>query len=325
MSILVGDPNLSLCLACSSSLPPRSHDSVFTTQCCQKPICYSCVSGNPRLARYNPCLACLGRVEAVGLRRHEGRQQPLLPPEIININGAVRDEDTFVLGEDEDDEDLSGEGASPPPYPEHTSSKSSSPPAQADGPPTPQSISSAEITIKINPSNDNNSSQYYIRRGDTVHGIALRFGVDARELCRLNKLPPSTLSTTPHLLHTRTVLILPASARLKDQNGYSLLSSPSDDAEERLRAVRRARERAEKHLQIVTKEVDWRVAKAYIALAEDEAVEDSGMQYDLEKKELGTASNVELRALDMYFEDDEWEVRARRERRTNKLSYFLPS
>ncbi|KAJ4478586.1 hypothetical protein C8R41DRAFT_772469 [Lentinula lateritia] len=337
MSILAGDSNLSLCLACSSSLPPRSHDPIFTTQCCKKPICYSCVSGNPRLARYNPCLACLGGVQAVGLRRHGGRQQPFVPPEKININGAVRDEDTFVLGEDdEDDEDLSGEGAPPPPYPEQTSSKSSSPPAQADGQPTPQSISSAEITTKINSSNYQNSSQYYIQRGDTVHGIALRFGVDGRELCRLNKLPPSTLSTTPHLLHTRTALTLPAFARLTDQNGHSLLSSPPDDAEERLRAVRRARERAEKHLQIVTKEVDWRVAKAYIALAEEEAVEDSGMQYDLKKKELGTvsqfrnavggqASNVELRALDMYFEDDEWEVRARRERRTNKLSYFLPS
>ncbi|KAJ3874022.1 hypothetical protein F5051DRAFT_462792 [Lentinula edodes] len=319
MSILAGDSNLSLCLACSSSLPPRSHDPIFTTQCCKKPICYSCVSGNPRLARYNPCLACLGGVQAVGLRRHGGRQQPFVPPEKININGAVRDEDTFVLGEDEDDEDLSGEGTPPPPYPEQTSSKSSSPPAQADGQPTPQSISSAEITTKLNSSNYHNSSQYYIQRGDTVHGIALCFGVDGRELCRLNKLPPSTLSTTPHLFHTRTVLTLPAFARLKDQNGHSLLYSPSDDAEETLRAVRRARE-----------QVDWRVAKAYIALAEDEAVEDSGRQYDLKKKRAGNAvggqaSDVELRALDMYFEDDEWEVRARRERQTNKLSYFQPS
>lgn len=103
-----------------------------------------------------------------------------MPPEKININGAVRDEDTFVLGEDEDDEDLSGEGTPPPPYPEQTSSKSSSPPAQADGQPTPQSISSAEITTKLNSSNYHNSSQYYIQRGDTVHGIALRFGVDVR-------------------------------------------------------------------------------------------------------------------------------------------------
>lgn len=153
------DFNISLCLACSSSLPPRSHEPFFTTQCCNKPICASCISNNPRLARYNPCLACLGGVEAIGSRSSGGKQ--LVPPEKVNIDGAVRDEDTFILGDDEDSEE---EG--PPPYLEQTSTSSSS--SQAVG--SPPDIS--EVTVSDTP------HKYHIRQGDSLHGIALRFGVN---------------------------------------------------------------------------------------------------------------------------------------------------
>ncbi|KAH9063868.1 hypothetical protein EDB87DRAFT_1541379, partial [Lactarius vividus] len=60
-----------LCLACSSSLPPRLAASLgqspelFFTRCCGRPICPSCLTANPRLARYNPCLLCLGGMGAV--------------------------------------------------------------------------------------------------------------------------------------------------------------------------------------------------------------------------------------------------------------------
>ncbi|KAG1887272.1 hypothetical protein F4604DRAFT_1571506, partial [Suillus subluteus] len=101
--------------------------------------------------------------------------------------------------------------------------------------------------------------RYYINHGDTLQGIALRYGANGRELCRLNNLPPSTLSTTPHLLHTRTFIVLPSSAK-----SLSITRDADTDA-----GARRVREKAEKRLQMLTKEVDWRVTKAYVALADD--------------------------------------------------------
>ncbi|KAF5392167.1 hypothetical protein D9757_001416 [Collybiopsis confluens] len=303
----------SLCLACSSSLPPRPHDPVFTTKCCSKPICTNCITTNPRLARYNPCLACLGGAEAVG---SWNIQQKLVGLDKVNIDGAVRDEDTFALGgDDEDDDDeeenLDEQGAPPPPYLEHSPSGSS----QLDESPSESQ------------SNDGRSSfEYHIQRGDTLNGIALKFAVDPRELCKLNKFSPSILSTTPHLLHTRTVLLLPPSARTSDKTGNSLIpSKASNDAQDRLRAVRRERERAEKRLQTIAKEMDWRIAKAYVALAEDENIDEVSMQHDLKQKEnvaptartgsAGPSSTLDMIALDRYLEDDEWETRERRDGR----------
>ncbi|KAJ3972725.1 hypothetical protein EV361DRAFT_904051 [Lentinula raphanica] len=305
------DLNVLLCLACSSSLPPRSHSKLYMTQCCDKPICDSCISANPRLARYNPCLACLGGVQAVGSRRtFDGKSVPL---EKLNIDGAVRDEDTFVLGDDDDDEDLQEQQVPPPPYIEQSSSQSYSSAQEANEQCTTSSQVELLANVKMDSDVPNHSSEYHIRRGDTVHGIALRFGVEGRELCRLNKLPPSTLSTTPHLLHTRTVLTLPASARLKDKTGQSLLSSIEPDEEK--------------------SEIDWRVAKAYIAIAEQEGTEGYRASYDLKHKELdggpasrktpgsgSQVSDLELMALDKYFDDDEWEARERREGRFCQLS-----
>lgn len=130
-----------------------------------------------------------------------------------------------------------------------------------------------------------------------------------RELCRLNNLPPTTLSTTPHLLHTRSFLDFPPSAQAKLQKS---MSGPTH-AEEKEREVKRARERAEKRLQTVTKEMDWRVAKAYVALADDDAEVE---RLNIKRKEEGGAVrgnvNLEAAAVDRYMDDDEWEAQERR-------------
>jgi hypothetical protein len=75
-----------LCLVCSSSLPPlRSSTLIFITNCCRRPICPSCITSNPRLARYDPCLACL-----------------------VGVGVLTRSlDDTFILGDDDDDDDVS--------------------------------------------------------------------------------------------------------------------------------------------------------------------------------------------------------------------------
>ncbi|KAJ7931419.1 hypothetical protein B0H13DRAFT_2227942 [Mycena leptocephala] len=251
-----------LCLACSSSLPPKSTQPIFTTPCCSRPICPQCISANPRLARYNPCLACLGGV---------GVRQQLTAPTSRNVDGAVRDEDTFVLGDDEDDDQEPTD-----PQPPATAPVESSP----ETPATP--------------------SKYYIKRGDTLQGIALRFGLDAsgRALCRLNNLPPSTLSTTPHILHTRAFLSLPPSAHAKLQ-ASDIAPSEGSAEEQRAREVSRTRERAGKRLQTLTKEVDWRVAHAYVALADDP---DEAAAFARKQKELGApaAAPLDAVAVDHY-------------------------
>ena len=116
----------------------------------------------------------------------------------------------------------------------------------------------------------------------------------------MNNLPPSTLSTTPHLLHTRASIILPPSSKL-----------PSTHKVDREAEARRVRERAEKRLQMLTREVDWRVAKAYVSLADGP---DEETAYSAKYKETGGigANTLEARAADQYLEDQEWEEEQRR-------------
>lgn len=71
---------------------------------------------------------------------------------------------------------------------------------------------------------------------------------------------------------------------------------------------------------MVTKEVDSRVAKAYIALADDPEIadeligkqkEDSEMRWSPTASTAGPSNgNLESRAIDMYLEDEEWEQNA---------------
>jgi len=230
------------------------------------------------------------------LKRHEGTPK--------NVDGGVRDEDMFVLGDDDEglseEEDRStppppayAESATTPTIPEHDTAE--------NGATTSQSVDHLVST----------SPKYYIKPGDTLRGIALRFGVNGRELCRLNKLPPSTLSTTPHILHTRASITLPPS----DQGEPKLGQDPQSTETDEEREARRARERAEKRLQTLTKEVDWRIAKAYVALCDDP---DEMMEYGTKLKEMSNnvgQASLEGMAVDRYLEDEEWEIREIREGR----------
>ncbi|KAL5526075.1 hypothetical protein ACEPAG_7413 [Sanghuangporus baumii] len=373
--------------------------STFHTQCCNRPICSACLASNPRLARYVPCLACLGGVHAVAgpsgsasssLKHPLSSSQKLKQDKDLgldtNLNGALRDRDVFVLGDDEEDySDAESSMPSrhtnktPPPAYSAIISNTLSPssgeneepgrPRGADSQvqltggtkstmngrqrginsavetPDPTStatpiIASIEIVTKPTP------RKHYIQKGDTLRGLALRYGVDGRALCRLNNLPPSTLTTTPHILHTRTTLILPPSAK----------SFPPDDYDpERERQIKL--EKTAKRLQLITKEADWDVAKAYAVLAQPSSSSSSsssaslsadmrmrmneyhmsrdGDHYHLrqpsskdrngmdekstrmdEKRNLCKGrGTMQERALDTYLEDNAWEARERAEGR----------
>jgi hypothetical protein len=98
-------------------------------------------------------------------------------------------------------------------------------------------------------------------------------------------------------LHTRSFIILPPTDREPPP--------PPPDVEER--EERRKRERAAKQFQFVTKEVDWGVAKTYVALADDP---DLDVAYGMKRKEMGRPSSGDNRtgmAVDQYLDDEEWE------------------
>lgn len=79
-------------------------------------------------------------------------------------------------------------------------------------------------------------------------------------------------------------------------------------------------------MQTLTKEVDWRVAKAYVALANDpEDVENFGVK----QKEMGGGDSklrmkscLEAVAVDRYLEDEGWEEDERRAGRGHDLMPF---
>jgi len=138
------------------------------------------------------------------------------------------------------------------------------------------------------------------------------------ELCRLNDLPTTTLSTTPHILHTRTTILLPPSSK----------SLPEDPALAEARRV----ERAEKRFQMVTKEVDWRVAKTYVVLAQDPDPPAKEKPDDWEGRPRGITDRMstgisqrgvlESDAIDRYLEDTGWEEQERRDGRGPVVQKF---
>jgi len=81
---------------------------------------------------------------------------------------------------------------------------------------------------------------------------------------------------------------------------------PPPDAEER--EERRRKERAAKQFQFVTKEVDWGVARTYVALADNNEMDDD---YGLKRKEAGRPvadTGTTGGAVERYLDDDEWEI-----------------
>lgn len=75
-------------------------------------------------------------------------------------------------------------------------------------------------------------------------------------------------------MHTRTFLVLPYDTKVStNQSHLTSISVPdqTDSAVARDRSRKRTLERAAKRFQIVTKEADWRIANAYVALAASDA------------------------------------------------------
>jgi hypothetical protein len=302
-----------LCLACASSLLPRQ-PPVHTTACCARPICGACLISHPRLARYNPCLACLS---GVGASKSTGTAQTQ------KLDGALKDDAVVSIGDDDAGEDGKQKDV-PPPYISRIATPTGST-MSLIGP----SRKSSPATIPPNavppaPTDGTSGKRvYHLKPTDTLSGLALRFHVSPRALCTANKLPPSTMTTQPHLLHTRTSIIIPT-----PDGGPAGLSTTlfSVDDEEPVepespksrydREAKRARERAAVRLATLTKETDPSIARAYVALAEEEG-DDDVLARRIKAKELSLPSTsvcngLEGVAVDAYLEDEEWENEMRK-------------
>jgi hypothetical protein len=76
----------------------------------------------------------------------------------------------------------------------------------------------------------------------------------------------------------------------------------------------------------VTKEVDWRVAKAYVALAENDAGDNDVKKENLDMKMKANFSKgsggLEMQAIDRYLDDAEWEENERMQGRGVSIHPF---
>ena len=125
----------------------------------------------------------------------------------------------------------------------------------------------------------------------------------------LNRLPPSTIHTTPHLVQTRASLLLSSSP------------SPPEDGLPTADRKRLAHERALVRFGRATKEVDGLVARVYVGLAELEeegAIDEVERFESKEKEKVGNDGHparpppaVEDRAVNRYLDDAAWESATR--------------
>jgi len=250
-----------------------------------------------------------------------------------NVDGAVRDEDVFVVADEDEDgtsepETDDGEAA------EAASGGVASPPFKSAGPPPEPDVQVRPYAEPDKPDEPNEPTtgsnqgspdgRYYIRPDDTLLGISLRLGVEGRTLCKLNDLQPSTLRTTPHLLHTRTFLVLPQ-PHSQQQHATTNDISPEEEAQR----SERTRVHAQVSLQHVMKETDDGIAQAYVALAEDSDSEEPDFAFikaegekESRRVDPPTRITLEERALDRYLDDDEWERRERAEGRGVHIQRF---
>ncbi|KAL7415887.1 hypothetical protein BDY24DRAFT_439133 [Mrakia frigida] len=277
-----------LCLLCSSSILPSTSSSSSSsprpilTSCCQRTICVSCQI-NKRIARWDPCLACEGGWKTAGRKSERGKER----------------ECEFVLGDDDDDdeeEDEEDEGNDEIEI-EQKEKDDKDPLTQTN------STSSAPTDPKPSPCSSSSSSVHHLLLpSDTLLGLSLRYSLDPHHICTLNNLPFSTIHTTPHLLHTRTYLLL--------------LPSPPPPLPASVQA-QRDHDRALARFARVTKEQDPLIRKAYVELAEEglldreEAAGEGGYEEGEKEKKGGKGvageRTTEGRAVGRFFEDAEWE------------------
>lgn len=164
----------SLCVACCSTIT-KSGTEPYTTSCCNKQICAPCLQANPRLRHYSPCLACCGAVQVVASSQRTDFKEYSTPL----TEQQKREETTFAIGDDSDDDQAGWD-------PLHDPFGSKKEPVVTPSvPETPISHPTRDEAA-----DHSDPAKYWLHKGDTLHGIALRFKVS---VCILFFTPTLTL------------------------------------------------------------------------------------------------------------------------------------
>ncbi|WWD20025.1 hypothetical protein CI109_104498 [Kwoniella shandongensis] len=322
---------MSSCQTCSSDLPPSAFKRAFITPCCSSPICETCINRNPRLREYIPCLRCGDPRSDEQLRGGSSRVD-IQPSRDSNrdrtrsgggdIVGREGGEVVFEIGEDEDDLPPTYDEVPPTMDDSEHDDDEQSQFKEGDGPRNDRDFASADVEV-----NEDEMEvvevRHTLQRGETLLTIARKYAADPHDLLTLNSLPPSTLSTHPRLLQTRKTLLIsrrsvPKSKLLNEQAKFSTNEKVDVDLnpeQERLKAVKR--------FQLLTKSTDPSIGKTYLGLEEmreeqDPFAEGSGEALSLssdggvgggtgKKMVLPEKANREDRALDRFWQDEEWE------------------
>ncbi|WWD04032.1 hypothetical protein V865_002095 [Kwoniella europaea PYCC6329] len=333
------------CQTCSSELPSALLKQSFITPCCSTPICPSCINRNPRLKEYIPCLRCgdprtselkggasISRLSGLNGSRNDNG----LARDVVGSNG---DEVIFEIGDsDDDDEEEDEDDADAPPGYEDINSQQNNDTNRneqiiRDGTINEDS-SESEVEISKEPTDtlppDNSISTpavisaageekyetvevtHQIQKFDTLLSISRRYATDPHDLLSLNNLPYTALSTHPRILHTRKTLIISRRQIPLSKIPFhpaTFNSPPQENNEEREKSKQL------KRFQLLTKNTDLGIANTYLNLSElEESSGDnslfggSGETMDgHKKKQFANKENREQRALESFFEDDEWE------------------
>ncbi|GAA5898701.1 uncharacterized protein JCM6883_003395 [Sporobolomyces salmoneus] len=244
---------MQLCVACSAtldsgSIPSNSEKPTLpVTFECDHILCSNCAR---RKSLTTACILCHSAHDLLGssssFRSRTTSQTN--PPSY-----SEEKEDGFVLGDDSDDEE---EVSPPPQLSESSNSPTEEPPAYREDNATEQVDEKGDKREQCN--------LHYIKPDETLLGLAMKYKVEGPLLCRMNRLPTSTLSTTPHLLHTLPFLLLPPHAA--PSTSTTPLLPP---AEERKRLIVR-------RFQVQTRCADYGVAKAYVDQVFEKRKEEAG-------------------------------------------------
>ncbi|SCZ99398.1 BZ3500_MvSof-1268-A1-R1_Chr3-1g05992 [Microbotryum saponariae] len=318
-----------LCVACSATLDsstcsvPSDSEKVLPPHHfveCGHAVCGACVAQRRSLA--SACIMCrtthdiLTGGSSSGSRSARHRRpgtdptkptSSSTPPKATADDRAPpsyneRGDNGFTLGELSHGEDATSDrDAAPPPIDDDDSH---SPPTyhQVAAPP---GFEGGVITNSDgNQTNEKGMhgeqcTLHYLKPNDTLLGLALHYKVDPPTLAKMNKLPISTLSTTPQLLHTLPFLFLPPSVTSSSSSKPILPA-----AEERRRLIIR-------RFQMHTRCSDWALAKAYVdqvyqARARELEMIDPDRRPGGDMEETVRGGELE-QALEAWKKDEEWE------------------
>ncbi|GAA5936156.1 uncharacterized protein JCM15063_002726 [Sporobolomyces koalae] len=302
---------MQLCVACSSTLDSNRSTPVESekpsepiTFGCGHVLCRHCARSRRSLAK--ACVLCQSAHDLLSTTSTRSRPQQShsgnLP--VYTLDTEAKD---FVLGDESDDE------GNPPqtPPPGLDPSEADLPPAYDDE--TVKNVTEASQEKQA----EEQCNLHYIKPEETLLGLSMKYRVEGPLLCSMNRLPISTLSTTPHLLHTLPFLLLPPGAT--PSTSTTPLLPP---AQERRRLIIR-------RFQIQTRCSDYSVAQAYVDQVFKQREDEAECVRTNRRARGQFADVVEVReggeleqATEAYLADERWEREQREHARGKGKGLF---